>query len=305
MRKAYDSAKRLGGHVRYLDENDMRQRGMPKTFLFGIHEEAGGILNPGLYVSALRAEAIKSGVRLFEDTPVTRVKSGKTVTLKTPRGSVRAPKAVLTTNAYTRSTGVMKGAVTPLRITLFETAPLTEDQMKAVGWIRREGIYTAHEILENYRFAARNTILGGSKTFRSGFGGSRPGSRHPPTFDLLETAFRERFPMLEDLTIEKFWGGWIGVTPDFLPRLGPRGKHKNIYYGIGFNGHGIPQATMVGEILAHKIEDKAHKWEHALDPRAFPWPPEPFLSLGSKTLSWLLHSADRKTDKRIRQTTAV
>ena len=302
---AFEAAKRFSGHVHYLDENEMRQRELPQGFKFGFHEELGGLINPGLYVQSLRAAAIRQGVRIFEDTPVTSLEDGRDVIAQTRTGSVRAKKAVLATNAYTKSTGRMKRAVHPLRITLFETAPLSASQMQEVGWIRREGIYTAHEILENYRLTARNTIIGGSRTFRSAFGGGMPSGYHPKTFDLLENVFRERFPMLSDLPVRQFWGGWIGVTPDFLPRIGVIGKAKNIFYGLGFNGHGIPQATMMGDMLAHKIDGQTHECESALDRRAFGWPPEPLLSIGSKTLSWYFHAADRRTDQKIRSTQGV
>ncbi|MEM9668710.1 MAG: FAD-binding oxidoreductase [Pseudomonadota bacterium] len=300
LRKASDAAASVGAHVSFLTDNDMRQRGLPRAFRFGFHEESGGHLNPGLYVNGLRDQAIRAGVRLYEDSPLLSLEEGKKVVARTPKGSVTADAAILTTNAYTKSTGKMKRAVTPLRVTLFETAPLSDEQMQAVGWFRREGIYSAHEILENYRFTARNTILGGSRTFRSGFGGSLPKGYHPPTFKVLETMFRDRFPTLKDLPIDQYWGGWIGITPDFLPRIGVRGAHENVYYGIGFNGHGVPQATLTGKLLADKATGNAHAYETALARRAFGWPPEPFLSLGGKSLSFLMHVADRHTDRKIR-----
>jgi len=69
MRKAIDAAEKVGAQQRFLAPGEMRDRGIPRSFLFGILEQKGGTLDPGRYAAGLRRAAINAGVRVFEDCP--------------------------------------------------------------------------------------------------------------------------------------------------------------------------------------------------------------------------------------------
>ncbi len=305
LRNAANAARKLGAEVRFLPEGEMRERGLPPAFRFGVLEERGGTLHPGHYVMGLRRAALAAGVRLFENSALLALQDGPRVVAQTQQGSVRADSAVLATNAYTKSTGRKPRAVAPLRVSLFETEPLSSAQLKALRWTGREGVYTAHEALESFRLTARNTIVGGSKVVRYAYGSALAEGYDPDAFAAIEGAFRERFPMLPDLPIARFWGGWIGLTLDFLPMLGVEGKHQNVFYGLGYCGHGIPQATLMGAMLAERIQGREHEWERALRRRMLSWPPEPFRFAGATLIQGALTALDRRTDRQIRAARAT
>lgn len=300
LRNAADTAHELGAEVRFVPEDEMRERGLPAAFRFGVFEERGGTLHPGRYVMGLRRAALAAGVRLFEDSALDSLEDGPKLVARTKRGSVRAGQAVLATNAYTKSTGRRPRAVAPLRVSLFETEVLTPAQLDALGWRGREGVYTAHEALESFRLTARNTIVGGSKVVRYAYGSALSEGYDPGAFAAIEGAFRERFPMLGKVQISRFWGGWIGLTLDFLPMLGVEGKHENVFYGIGFCGHGVPQATLMGAMLAERIQGREHAWEIALRRRMLSWPPEPLRWVGAKLINAALAALDHRTDRQVR-----
>jgi glycine/D-amino acid oxidase-like deaminating enzyme len=278
----------------------MRERGLPPAFRFGVFEERGGTLHPGRYVMGLRRAALAAGIRLFENSALIALDEGARVVARTKRGSVRADAAVLATNAYTKTTGRKARAVAPLRVSLFETEPLSPAQLEALGWQGREGVYTAHEALESFRLTARNTIVGGSKVVRYAYGNALAEGYDPDAFEAIEGALRERLPMLGEVAIARFWGGWIGLTPDFLPRLGVAGKHRNVFYGLGYCGHGVTQATLMGAMLAERIQGREHECEAALARRVLSWPPEPLRWLGAKLIQGALTALDRRTDRQIR-----
>ncbi len=148
-------------------------------------------------------------------------------------GTVTANDAVIATNAYTEHLGRRKGHVVPLRVSLFETEPLSKTDLDEISWKGREGIYTAHEALENYRLTAHGTLTGGSKVVRYRYGSQLPPGRDPEAFSTIERMFRERFPTLTHLPIATFWGGWIGFTFDLLPQLGVEGAQRR-------RGHCVP-----------------------------------------------------------------
>lgn len=301
LRKAAETARGLGAQVRFLSPNDMRERGLPAAFTCGVLEERGGTLNPGLYVAGLRAAALRAGVRLFENTRVVALEDGAAVTARCESGTVRAPHAVIATNAYTEGLGRRKRHVVPLRVSLFETERLGEEALDELGWPGREGVYTAHEALENYRLTQHGTITGGSKVVRYRYGSELPPGHDPNAFAAIEGAFRERFPMLSSTRVAHFWGGWLGFTLDLLPQLGVEGSHANVHFGVGFNGHGIAQATLVGSMIAERILGREPAHDAALRRRLWAFPPEPLRWAVAKLANEGLALVDARTDRQVRR----
>ena len=301
LSNAAEAARAVGARVRFLPEGEMRERGLPAAFRCGVLEECGGTLHPGRYVMGLRRAALAAGVRLFEGSALEQLETGATVRARTARGDISADFAVFATNAYTPATGWLRRRVAPLRVSLFETEPLSQEQLASVGWHGREGVYTAHETLESYRLTARDSIVGGSKLVRYAWGSALPAGYDPAAFDAIESAFRERFPTLHELPVRRFWGGWIGLTLDFLPAIGAVASHPNLLYGLGFCGHGVAQATLMGAMLAERVQGREHEWELALHRRSLSWPPEPLRWLAAKLVNGALTALDRRTDRQIRR----
>lgn len=301
LERAAEAARGLGARVRYLDEPAMRERGLPAALRCGVLEERGGHLHPGRYVTGLRAAALTAGVRLFESTPLLELTAAQHVHARTPGGSVTADAAVLATNAYTPATGWKRRHVAPLRVSLFETEPLSPKKLAELDWRGREGVYTAHEVLESYRLTAHGTLVGGSRVVRYAFGSALAKGEDPAAFRTIESAMRERFPELGDVPVAAFWGGWIGFTVDFLPLLGSDGPRGNVHYGLGYAGHGVAQATLMGEMLAARVAGRAHEWAHALERRQLAWPPEPLRWAAARLVIGGLEALDRRTDRRIRR----
>lgn len=304
LRKAADAGAQLGAHLTWLDAAEMRRRGVPPAFTFGVLEGCGGHIHPGKYVLGLRAAALKAGVRIHEQSPVTAIEEGPKVSVRTGIGAVAADHLVIATNAFTPVTLRRFGSrVVPVRVSLFRTARLTPEQQQRMGWAGSEGIYTAHEILESYRPTADGRIVGGSKMVNYAWGGALPPAEQPDTFALLESAFRDRFPMLDDVPIECFWGGWIGMTLDFLPLCGTTGRHGNVHYGIGYNGHGIAQASYMGRLLGDVVSGAANEDAALLRRRGIWVPPEPLRWLLVNGLIQLFAGMDRRIDRTLARRT--
>jgi glycine/D-amino acid oxidase-like deaminating enzyme len=281
-----------------LDESELADRGLPRFVSCGILEERGGVLHPGKYVRALREQAIEAGARLCESTPADAIADGSGVRIETPRGSVSAPICVIATNAYTPRLGRLRSAVAPLYVSLFVTAPLTDEQRERVGWAGSEGIYTAHEVLESFRLTADGRIVGGSRQVRWSYGGRALPDQDSEISAALEAMFRDRFPELTDVAPERYWSGPIAMTFDFLPAIGRSGRDNNVLFGIGYNGHGVAQASYVGTLLAKMAsgEDPGHP--ELLGRRRLPMPPEPLRSLWARGLLGGLRMLDQRTDER-------
>jgi glycine/D-amino acid oxidase-like deaminating enzyme len=115
----------------------------------------------------------------------------------------------------------------------------------------------------------------------------------------IEDAFRARFPELSDVGITHRWGGPIGFSLDFLPAVGRAGRHGNIYYSVGYAGHGVALASYAGTMLTDMIAGRDGPGEALWGRRQVPLPPEPLRWLVVKALTGVMGAIDRRVDRSI------
>lgn len=297
LQKAYKKTRQLDVAMQWLTTADMRQRSIPEAFLGGILEEKGGGLHPGKYLELLKANALQHGVTLMEYTPVKHLEQvdGQYV-LHTPTGKLQAPKVLLATNAFQPLHPYLKRKSVPISVSLIETAPLSSEQLAALGWPGKEGIYTAHEMLESYRLTAQNTIVAGSKTVTYHKGYNNIGTAGAHDLAKVKRAFYQRFPVLEGTGIQAEWSGPISFTLDFLPII--RQLNTNLVTAAAYAGHGIAMATYGGFLSAQLLMDKPQQ-HYLIDRKVVSLPPEPLRGAVARSLIGLLGWMDQRTDKRI------
>ena len=281
-----------GGEVEFVEA---AQFGLPGHFLGGILEKAGGVLNPGMFARGLRAAVVQSDARVYEESAVEAIEPEPSgVSLRTAHGRVRAERVVLATNAWTRELpAAPRRIVAPLWVSLAETEPLSDDQLAETGWSSRAGIYSQHLLLESYRLTKRGTIVYGSRNVEPARG--RVGTRAPDDAVIadLTRGLHDRFPTLRGVRPRRAWGGWIAMTPSWLPVAGEAAP--NVFYAVGYNGHGLAQAPYLGALLADRLagdaphDDLQVVWRER--PRFFPAPL--FSGFGVK-MGWRI---DRLTDR--------
>jgi glycine/D-amino acid oxidase-like deaminating enzyme len=298
LRRAQRIARILaesGGEVEFVEGRDA---GLPHAFLGGILERAGGILNPGRFARGLRDALRNSGARVFERSAVQAVETGGArVVVSVPGGRVRADRVVLATNAFTRDLPFApRRIVAPLWVTLAETEPIEPARLDATGWVSRSGVYTQHIILESYRPTARGTIVFGSRrpqTPRGPLGAREP---EPAVVADIVRGFHERFPSLRDVAPQRAWGGWIAMTPSWLPVAGEAGA--NVFYAVGYNGHGLAQAPYLGTLLADRLAgDEPHDDLRAVWHARPRFGPAPLFSAPALRAGWAI---DRLSDRLMR-----
>ena len=62
-------------------------------------------------------------------------------------------------------------------------------------------------------------------------------------------------PAMQGLRLTRTWGGYVDMTPDFLPILGAVERIKGFYVATGFSGHGFAVGPIVGKLMAELIID--------------------------------------------------
>ncbi|MFB7997592.1 NAD(P)/FAD-dependent oxidoreductase [Streptomyces sp. NPDC056002] len=243
-----------------VEFGDARALGLPEAFLEGMLERKGGVLDPGKFALGLRTALLGSGARVFEQTPVQSMEpTGVGVIVAVPGGHVRAERVVLTTNACSRDLAIApKRLAAPVWVSMIETEPIPADRIKEAGWASRSGIVTQHQIMESYRLSRRNTIVTGVRRLQAARGAIGPRTPDPSVVAELTRGFRARFPSFHDIAIRRAWGGWIAMTPSWLPVAGE--ATRNVSYLIACNGHGLAQAPHLGTLLADRLAgDRPHE----------------------------------------------
>jgi len=298
--KAFTSTvKSLGGDVRFVDEDEMRERDLPAAFNCAMWGE-GRVYQPYKFVNGIRKVAQQKGVRLFEQTPVIDLKDGSPVTLSTPHGEVKAKKVFLATNAYTPQLSfkaLPRRKVLPVYPTMVETEILTDEQWSRVGWSGGEALVTAHSMIESYqRSAASGSIVLGTVAPQIGFRSSMDYEASQKVLAAQETAFRRRFPMLDDVRIQHGWGGWVALTTNFMPTCSRLKGSDNIFYAMAYQGHGVPKATLMGQIASDMLMGKDYAYQNMFTQKAMNWPVEPIRYSMFYALSGVSNMMDRMDD---------
>ena len=241
----------LGLDATWLPENELRRRVDVAGYRGALTIPASGMINPAKLATGLLALVRAGGVDVHEDSPVVDIAPGTTVSVRTPRGSVRAPVLVLATNAYTQHLGLdfLRDRILPVHSFSIATAPLTQAQVAALSWRGREPFMDAQNFFNLFRLTADNRIVlsGGSAFYY--YGGAAVDGEGHQDYRRLERDFRRLFPALGDLPITHRWVGHVGMTLDMVPTIGAFGPEQNILFAGGYTGHGVPVAVLAGRLL--------------------------------------------------------
>lgn len=301
LEKAAAAAVQAGAPIKPLNAGDMRERQLPEAFVGGYLEVRGGVLNPGKYVRGLREAVLAAGAELYEGTRVQAIEddAGR-VRIDTPRGSVRADRCVLATNAFTHELGLLRSVAVPIHVSMFATEPLTAEQRARIGWPNMEGVYTAHEVLESYRLTVDGRLVGGSRYIRHCYNNRIPADHDAATFAKQEAMLRMRFPELEDVTVSHRWAGPTAFTLDFLPAVGRGGPGGRIIHSIAYAGHGVAMASYCGDLAGRMAagEQPGEQWRPLVKRLRPPIPPEPLRWAVVKAIIAGLEKVDERSDAR-------
>jgi gamma-glutamylputrescine oxidase len=243
-----------------------------------------GQVHPGKLVGLFKAAAEAVGVEIFEQTAVLHVEEGERLALMTKNGrTVRAKSLVLATNAYSSKLGFLRQTVTPVFDYVGITAPLTDSKLPAIGWRSRVPFNDCRTEVFYLGLTQDDRIhIGGGPVdyiFNNGVRQPANGEVH---YQRLLAELSRIFPTLGTESFEAKWSGSVDMSLDETPAIGWMGKHGNIFYAIGFSGHGVNLTSVFGRILADLIRGKGADWQwlpylNRLPPYT---PNEPFRWLG-------------------------
>jgi gamma-glutamylputrescine oxidase len=288
---------RAGIPLRYLGRAALGVAGAHGAVL----DPLAGRLNAFALLQGMRPALAGCGVVVHEDSPVVRIEEGPSVRVVTADGEVRAGAVVLATNGYTPSLGYFRRQVLPLHSHAMALGPLAPEAWEAIGWGAWDGF---SDDLDRIAYAARtpggHVVFGGGSNaaYAYRFGGATvyPSGRGGAATTAMRRTLSRYFPKLADLPATHHWTGTLGVTFDRVCAMGVGGAHGNVYYALGYSGHGLALSLLAGEVLADLHAGNHDAWRDLpFYQRRLPrMPPEPLRWLGYQAYTRLTGRSPRR-----------
>ena len=295
---ALASARQLGiGDWRRLDRDATREALGSPLPLCALFAPQAATVHPAKLAEGLAQVAEKRGVRIHERSPVVRIdgENGK-LRLTARGGTLRAPRAILATNAYSHLLAPqLARRFLPLYDYVLASEPLTAAQMSSIRWAGRQGVTDFRNFFNYSRLTADNRVVWGTSeaVYHRGNGVGPEHDHAPAIYTELERSFARFFPDLKELRFPYRWGGAIAATTRFTPFFGALHSGR-LLYGLGYTGHGVGTTRVAGKLLAHlALERRSELASLALVRKPpFPYPPEPFRRWGVGLVTRALRRVD-------------
>ncbi|MDE1464253.1 NAD(P)/FAD-dependent oxidoreductase [Spartinivicinus poritis] len=282
--------KALGEQYQLLDQAEMKALTGSDYYSKGLFTPGTAMIQPAAFIR-LTAQGLSKDVAIYENSPVTEMQLGPEHTLKTPKGRVKTKRVILAVNGHIQSFGYFKQQLMHIFTYASMTRALNQDEVKRLGGEANWGLLPADPMGTTVR---RTSNWGGSGerlTIRNHFTLNQ-------SMEVSETelrnvaknhdqAFKARFPMLTDVTMEYCWGGRLCLSLNSVPAFGE--LEERVYAAACQNGLGTVKGTLSGMMaveLATKMDSPILKEFMAYDAPSR-LPPEPFMSLGTNAaLRW-------------------
>ena len=284
-------ARQLGIPVEYWESPQIKRAIGTAAYEAAFFDPNCGQVHPMKLVSAWKTAAEAAGVAVYENTVVQHVEEGRTHVLSTGSGhEVRAKSLVLATNAFTPDLGFLKNAILPVQEYVAITAPLSAMELAQTGW--RLPIPFNDSRTEVYYLGLtpdrRIHIGGGAPRYAFNSAGANARTKHLHEAQLRQELSR-LYPSLSTVAFERSWHGVVDWSLDASPSVGATGRHNNVYYGIGYSGHGVNLTSLFGRIIADLEAGGPNPWTQYpfVNNRLYYVPNEPFRWLAAKTaIAW-------------------
>ncbi|MDD2059531.1 FAD-binding oxidoreductase [Pseudomonas sp. GD03860] len=215
-------------------------------YVGGLIDMGSGHLHPLNLALGEAAVASQLGVKLFEQSAVTRIDYGPQVRVHTASGSVRANTLVLGCNAYLNDLNpTLGGKVLPAGSYIIATEPLSEARARTL-LPQNMAVCDQRVALDYYRLSADRRLLFGGACHYSG--------RDPQDIAAyMRPKMLKVFPQLADVRIDYQWGGMIGIGANRLPQIGRLPDQPNVYFAQAYSGHGLNATHLAGKLLGEAI----------------------------------------------------
>ncbi|MEQ1567406.1 MAG: FAD-dependent oxidoreductase [Myxococcota bacterium] len=250
--------------IRYLGGAELRARVQAVGAVGAVFDPTTGVLHGLDLLRVMERVTLARGVEVFEHSPVLTIEEGRTITVTTPSGTVRAPTMVLATNGYTPRLGYFRSGVFPLHSHVIATEPLPLSRWEQLGWGHVAGFTDDLDRIAYASLTADGRLLfggGGNGAYSYYYGGRTQTPTSPERqYAYVRSILDRYFPGAADVKIAHRWTGTLGITLSRCCSMGVMGEHRNILYALGYSGHGVVLANLAGRVLCDLYSDHHEPW---------------------------------------------
>src|SRR5215475_3877921 len=251
QRSAETMERELGHSVRIVPRENLFAEIGSTIYFGGLVDELSAGINPARYVAGLGLAAAHAGAEIHEQTRADQIVAATNNgspgwKILTSRGTVWARDVLVATSGYTSgTTPALRRRIIPIGSYIIVTEVLPEAVAAEVS-PRNRLIYNSLYFTHYYRLTPdRRMLFGGRAAF---FPESENTVRQSQA--ILQRDMVNIFPQLRDAQIEYVWGGTLDFAFDMMPHTG---RMYGLYYSVGYAGHGVAMATVLGKKMAERI----------------------------------------------------
>jgi len=250
-RSAETVEREFGRRLKIVEKKDLGSEIGSANYHGGLVDEASAGVNPARYVAGLGCAAAKAGAEIHEKTRVTgleRTASGGAAGWKvvTSRGGLYAKDVLVATSGYTSAvTPGLQKKIIPIGSFIIVTDVLRKELARELS-PRGRMIYDSKNYLYYYRLTPDQRMLFGGRAafFPENENTVRESAR------ILQDGMISVYPQLRGVRVEFVWGGTLDFAFDIMPHAG---RMEGMYFSVGYAGHGVAMATLLGKKMAEAI----------------------------------------------------
>lgn len=282
-----------------LDAQAMFDLTGSRHYVSGLYTPGTVMLQPAGYIRGLGQGLRRTGVQVFENSPVLQTtRQGGAWLLTTRQGRVQAGKMILANNGHLESFGFAQNRLMHVFLYASMTVDLDAAALARLGGQPRWGITPSDPMGTTMR------------RIDTGQGGNRIVTRTCATFEpgmqaseasLTRTArvhrekFEERFPQLAGVRMEYSWAGHLCLSRNGVTVM--KQLDEGMYAACVCNGLGTARSTLTGigaAELASGVESAVTR-HFSAEAEPTRLPPKPFSTIGANAyLRWKEWRAGRE-----------
>ena len=223
-----------------------------------VNEVPGGTLDPGELVGGLARAAHRLGAVIREHHRVERVEWGDIPELHLANTRLRARKILFANNAGSVELSGLADSAFPKLTLAALSAPLTAEQIEAIGLAQRKPFYTVDFPYLWGRLRRDNSIVWGAGLVSPGESNDVreidiAADEPVKMFQTLQRRIRQLHPALAKASFSHLWGGPILFREEWTPVFD---HHPSNSHGIvlgAFAGHGVALSVYLGAWAAEAL----------------------------------------------------
>ncbi|MEM7431849.1 MAG: FAD-dependent oxidoreductase [Pseudomonadota bacterium] len=243
----------LGLDYELIDAAECRERFYDSTEQHGalIARPAFG-LHALRYCRGLAEAATRKGARLHERSRVVEwaKRSDGTHRLVTKGGSVSAKRVLYATNGFMDESlnADFAARIVPVISAIVVTRPLTDAELAEQRWVTDSPAINSRRILNYFRLLPDKRFLFGGRGAARG-----TKSDEAKVYVGLQELIGKIWPAWSGVEVDYRWHGLVCMTRRLCPTVGQLNDDPSVYFGFGYHGNGVNNASWTGKQMADWI----------------------------------------------------